>query len=186
MVLNRNKMSCPWAVRGPPWELELLFYPKGTNLHCQGCEDKAPLASTHNTERPLTSAAAQHIRAADLTRRPLKIRKPVGRDGRHLRKISRATMKWVGKAATMPQKYKRGDGIRRDERWKRNQTLRPKKQNQEELMREGLMKEEEELPPETPQQTKPCPSSISLFVLASAFCSGGLELMILLLQPPEC
>lgn len=49
-----------------------------------------------------------------------------------------------------------------------------------------LMKEEEELPQETPQQTKPCPSSISLFVLASAFCSGGLELMILLLQPPEC
>lgn len=50
-------------------------------------------------------------------------------------------------------------------------------------MKEGLMKEEEELPQETPQQTKPCPSSISLFVLASAFCSGGLELMILLLQP---
>lgn len=46
-------------------------------------------------------------------------------------------MKWVSKAATMPQKYKKGDGIRRDERWKRNQTFRPKKQNQEELMREG-------------------------------------------------
>lgn len=46
-------------------------------------------------------------------------------------------MKWVSKAATMPQKYKKGDGIRRDERWKRNQTFRPKKKNQEELMRDG-------------------------------------------------
>lgn len=74
-------------------------------------------------------------------------------------------MKWVSKAATMQQKYKKGDGIRRDERWMRNQTFRPKKQSQEELMRDWLVKQEG-LPPETPTANKTLPVlDLCLFLL---------------------
>lgn len=71
---------CPWAVRGPPWESELL-YPKGANLLCQGCADKVfdHLAPTYNTKRPLTLAIAHHSRATALTQRPPETLKLVSR-----------------------------------------------------------------------------------------------------------